>query len=197
LLIKDLVVTFISNNHFSYIQEKIIMFDTLNQIFSYEEGGAGLIKEVYVTIQPLLSDRPDYWLQRAKSILKLENKSIQILKDGIDYARKAFKDGIRQKTITNAEFTIALLYGKLCNLEEYKEVDNVFEAVEWFHTAINKHSYNKAYVDSMLEHSRKNRGPFHSLCNYLKDGEKNVRLLSVRDKVQDLLHYYNDDAAIC
>lgn len=192
LLIKELVEVFIGNQHFNYIQQKVIMFDTLNQVFSYDKGGAGsLIKEVYITIQPLLSDSPDYWLQRAKSILKLEQKDIDTIKDGIDYARKAFKDGIRDKTINNAEFTIALLYGKLCKLENYSEPNNIVEAIDWFHTAINKNKSNKAYVDSMLEHSRRNKGPFHYLCIYLQDGDKDIKLLNAREKVKDLLSYYN------
>lgn len=191
-LIKELVESFIVNQHFSYISQKVIMFDTLNQVFSYEDGGSGsLIKEVYIAIQPLLSDNPDYWLQRAKSILKLELKNIDTIKDGIDYAKKAFKDGVRNKTVTNAEFTIALLHGKLCFLENYSDYNNIFEAIEWFYTSINKNKYNKAYIDSMLEHSRKNKGPFHNLCNYLKDGDKDIKLLNVREKVQALLHYYN------
>ncbi|MCI5191334.1 MAG: hypothetical protein D3905_16445 [Candidatus Electrothrix sp. AS4_5] len=190
-LIKELVESFIINHHFSYIQEKVIMFDTLNQVFSYEEGGAGaLMNEVYVTIQPLLSDNPDYWLQRAKCILRLERNNLDNIKDGIDYARKAFNDGIRKKTVNNAEFTIALLYGKLCKFEKYTNVDDIIEAIEWFHTAINKHKYNKAYIESMLERSRKKQGWFHYLCNYLKDGEKDAALLTVREKIQDLLAYY-------
>lgn len=199
LLIKELVKSFISNHHFRYIQQKVIMFDTLNQIFSYEDGGAGaLIKEVYITIQPLLSDNPDYWLQRAKSILKLERDNIKIVKDGIDYARKAFKDGTREKTINNAEFTIALLYGKLCKLENYAGPENVIEAINWFYTAISKNKYNKAYIDSMLEHSRNRRGPFHHLCIYLEYGEKDISLLQCREEVRILLEYYKQkDRTFC
>ncbi|PKN73922.1 MAG: hypothetical protein CVU52_06950 [Deltaproteobacteria bacterium HGW-Deltaproteobacteria-10] len=189
-IIKRIVKLFICNESYTYIQQKIIMFDTLNQLFGADEGGAAaLIRAVYEEIQDLLSDIPDYWLQRSKSILKLENKRIDRIHDGIDYARKAYEDGIRQKTIMNAEFTIALLYGKLCKMEEYKRYEDINEAVDWFYSALNKYRSNRPYIESMLEYSKKEQGPFYHLCNYLNLNNAHSQLLEKRDKVRYLLEY--------
>ncbi len=189
-IIKRIVKLFTNNESYAYIQQKIIMFDTLNQLFGSDEGGAGaLIRAVYEEIQDLLSDMPDYWLQRSKSILKLENRRIEHVRDGIDYARKAYQDGIRQKTINNAEFTIALLYGKLCKMEEYDNYEDVIEAVDWFYSAMNKHRSNRTYIESMIEYSKKEQGPFYHLCNHLNRNNAHAQLLRKRDEVRYLLEY--------
>ena len=189
-VILKLAKLFVDIDSYRYIQQKIIMFDTLNQVFGVSHGGvSALIRTVYEKLQDILSDDPNYWLQRSKSILKLENKNLGDLRDGVDYAKKALNDSKRTKTVINAEFTIALLYGKLCRMEDYAKPFDVAEAVDWFYEAIQKHNYNKDYINSMIEHSRSKRGDFFKLCKYLYGENLHYELLPKRDKVQFLIEY--------
>lgn len=51
----------------------IILFDTLNQLFGGKSGAGNLIFEVYESLETYLNDNMHYWLQRAKSIYRLNS----------------------------------------------------------------------------------------------------------------------------
>lgn len=101
------------------IVKKIIMFDTLNDIFSRKyswdsinyvsssgrsgtklSGAAGLIQMIYSDekIKQLKAPDPNYWLQRAKSIYITYKKETDIseLYKGINWAIKAEQDSLIQ-----------------------------------------------------------------------------------------------------
>lgn len=186
-LIIDLVKAFHNNSEYKYLSEKLIMFDNLNQIFGGRKGGvAHLILELYKELQNILFADPDYWLQRAKAILKLDYRTVEEVNDGIDYAKKALNDGKRDKTIINAEFTIALLYGKLCKLNKYSDIEQVKDCVEWFYRAINNNQFNRDYVDSVIKETRGQKGYFYHFCKYLSQECTDIRLLEKKEKVNFL-----------
>ncbi|NTW53357.1 MAG: hypothetical protein HGB15_01035 [Chlorobaculum sp.] len=188
-LITDLVKTFDPYGEYHYISKKIVMFDNLNQLFSRDGGAAHVILALYESLQDIMYADPDYWLQRAKAIMKIRAATVGDVLNGIDYAKKAFLDGRRDKTVDNAEFTIALLYGKLCQLMKYGDVLYVAEAIKWFYNAINKQYANKDYIDSMLEASKGRKGYYYYLCEYLRQGITDPKLLSLREEIQFLLNY--------
>ena len=189
-LIIDLVRALDPYNEYRYVIKKIVMFDNLNQLFGGNHGGvAHLIFALYENLQDIMYADPDYWLQRAKAILKINDSTVEDVLNGIDYAKKAFQDGRRDKTVDNAEFTIALLYGKLCFMTKYSDVTYVFEAIDWFHDAISNQYSNREYIESMLEASKGRRGYFYYLCKYLAAGSLNSKMLIKREEVQFLLNY--------
>ncbi|WP_044419346.1 SIR2 family protein [Halarcobacter anaerophilus] len=189
-IIKKLIITFKDQGHYRIIQQRVMMFDSLNEIMGKGNGSLKLMLYLYENLSKQLSDIPDYWLQRAKAVYKLEKKNKQNLFDAIDYAKKAYFDAKRQRTSSNAEFMIALLYGKLCLLEDYKNFQNIEEAIQWFYKAIKNHEYNKTYILSMLDNRKSSRGVFSQFCHYLEKGkDKNIKILEYKDQIEEILEY--------
>lgn len=86
---------------------EIILFDTLNQLFSGRTNSKELISTVYAELQPLLKDDLHYWLQRAKSIYRTSS-TIESLNEAYTYAKKAYLDGSVSLT-EKAALTTALI----------------------------------------------------------------------------------------
>ncbi|MGM0642045.1 MAG: SIR2 family protein [Thermotogota bacterium] len=190
--IKKIISTFQNHGQYQIIQRRVMMFDTLNEITGKgKTGSLKLILYIYENLSKELNNIPDYWLQKAKAIYKLENHKTENIMKGIDYAKKAYFDGERQRTVSNAEFTIALLYGKLCDLENFSNDKNIIQAIDWFHKAITNHQYNKDYVESMLDNYKRSKGVFSSFCKYLDNGTKNTKLLNQRNQIKEILEYSN------
>lgn len=146
------------------VGKKIIMFDTINLLFSRKKGAGRLILRLYEELQPLLSQDPDYWLQRAKAMGTVLKGRAHLL-EAIDYAKKAFEDGKREKTVLNAEFTLANLYGKICETTNYNDKKLVSDALYWYYSAIRNNNYNQKYINSMLEITKWKKGNLYSLCS--------------------------------
>jgi hypothetical protein len=192
------IATSLSNiPELSSYANRIIMFDSLNYVLSLtteDKGRSGyipVVRSLYVNLQPVFKDLPDYWLQRAKSVLSLETGE-KLLVDGIDYALKAHNEAKRDRTIDNAEFTIALLYGKLCYYTEYKNTLYLTEAIKWFSASIGNYSRNEAYVKSMLEERSNSQNWFNKFCAQLQGNLSDPALLSSRDDIKHLLDVYKN-----
>lgn len=119
----------------------VILFDTLNQIFSGNDNSKILIYTIYENLQSLLENDLHYWLQRAKSIYRTQN-GLENYEEAYTYAKKAYIDG-DDALSTKAALTTALIS---CAIAEYKQgkeklgyyVESVYlayEAVfsEYFH----------------------------------------------------------------
>ncbi|EOL9051385.1 SIR2 family protein [Cronobacter turicensis] len=161
------------NKNNEEIGKKIIMFDTINLLFSRKKGAGRLILRLYEELQPLLSQDPDYWLQRAKAMGTVLKGRSNLL-EAIDYAKKAFEDGKRDKTILNAEFTLANLYGKICETTNYSDKGLISDALYWYDSAIRNNNYNQKYINSMLEVTKWKKGNLYSLCSNIIT--KNIKL---------------------
>lgn len=119
----------------------VILFDTLNQIFSGNDNSKRLIYVIYQNLQPLLENDLHYWLQRAKSIYRTQNK-LENYEEAYTYAKKAYIDG-DDALSTKAALTTALISCALAECKQGKEkldyyVESVYlayEAVfsEYFH----------------------------------------------------------------
>lgn len=156
---------------------RLTMFDTLNDLFPREEGGAGeLISIIYKELENILSTDPDYWIQRAKSILNIYSnyKDEDRIIEGIKCSQKAYEDvkkkikneksnGREEKNLTNALFTTALLYGRLVSIEEYKIKSNVEISIQWYYNAF-KDDSNVEYVYGLIEKNKR----------YLKENRKEL-----------------------
>lgn len=187
--IQTIIETFKTHGQYQLIQQRVMMLDSLNSIMGKEGGSYKLMRYIYEELQEQLSDSPDYWLQRAKVIYKLEKYNQNSVEDAIDYAKKAYHDGQRTRTVNNAEFMVALLYGKLCIMQKFNDNNNILSAIEWFSQAIKTHEYNKDYVNSMLENRQARRGTFITFCNYLDKGAKPAKLLNMKKEITLILTY--------
>lgn len=75
--ISDSIFTIVKKYKSDYSRRRlyidVILFDTLNQIFSGNDNSKMLIYIIYENLQPLLENDLHYWLQRAKSIYRTQN----------------------------------------------------------------------------------------------------------------------------
>jgi hypothetical protein len=190
--ISDTVRRLIDLPKFASIGHSMYMFDAINYVLaqtSDESEGTGyrpVVLSLYENLQPTLNSSADYWLQRAKAILNLENRKEALL-EGIDYAMKAYHEAERERTIDNAEFTIALLYGKLCVATRFNDVEYTKAAIQCFSRAIRNYHRNPQYVQTMLEGNRFRKNSFHQLCDFLVGEVTAVSLLPLRDDIKFLL----------
>jgi hypothetical protein len=187
-----LVNRLIALPQFASVGHSMFMFDAINHVMSQGVGrgeGTGyrpVVRSLYETLQLTLSSSPDYWLQRAKAVYNIEDDQTRIV-DGITFAMKAFREAERERTIDNAEFLIALLYGKLCSIVRYERIEYVLAAVKWFAQAIRNYQRNVNYVQGMLERSGHRKSYFDQLCDYLEGPLSNVALLPLKRDVDFLI----------
>ncbi len=187
--IQTIIETFKGHGQYQLIQQRVMMLDSLNGIMGKDGGSYKLMRYIYENLQQQLSDSPDYWLQRAKVIYKLEKFYIDAVKDAIDFAKKAYFDGKRSRTINNAEFMVALLYSKLCIMQKFHDIEAIKNAIEWFYNAIKTHEYNKDYVNAMLVNKESAGGTFITFCQYLDAGAKPAGLLPLSNQINTILAY--------
>lgn len=174
-IVLEMIKTLLSNKQYEDVGKKIIMFDTINILFSRKKGAGRLILKLYEDLQPILSHEPDYWLQRAKAMGKVL-KGERNLREAIDFAKKAFEDGKRDKTVLNAEFTLANLHGKICEDTNFTDKKLISDALYWYYSAIRNNDYNPKYINSMLENTHGKRGYLYNLCSNIM--KMNLKLSS-------------------
>ncbi|HHU4100574.1 MULTISPECIES: SIR2 family protein [Klebsiella/Raoultella group] len=162
-ILLEVIKTLLNNKQHEDTGKKMIMFDTINLLFSRKKGAGRLIIKLYEDLQPILSHEPDYWLQRAKAMGKVL-KGERNLREAIDFAKKAYEDGKRDKTILNAEFTLANLHGKICENTNFTDKGLISDALYWYNSAIRNNDYNPKYINSMLENTHGKRGYLYTLC---------------------------------
>ena len=114
---------------------EVILFDTINQLFSEHESSKTLIYTIYAGLQPLLKDDLHYWLQRAKSIYRTAD-AVESLDNAYTYAKKAYLDG-NSALSAKAALTIALI---LCAIAEQnskeERIGNYEAAVEYAYESV-------------------------------------------------------------
>lgn len=175
MILLEVIKALLSNKQYEDTGKKIIMFDTINLLFSRKKGAGRLILKLYEDLQPILSHEPDYWLQRAKAMGKVL-KGERHLREAIDFAKKAYEDGKRDKTILNAEFTLANLHGKICENTNFTDKGLISDALYWYNSAIKNNDYNPKYINSMLENTHGKRGYLYTLCSNIM--KMNIKLSS-------------------
>lgn len=178
---------------FKSIYGKIIGFDNLNQIFYSRHKGVGnLIFEIYSNIEEHLFKDPHYWLQRAKSTLYLKRKDKVMLSQAIDFAKKSHYDTENIKLKINSTTTIALLYGRLSNEQQFLDEKTLSDAIYWYYDAIQDKGVNRRYIDSIMGRDR-DRNDLKSLVKHLMSNgfvnnySMNTQLSTKADKLITLV----------
>jgi hypothetical protein len=153
------------------VAKNLILFDTLNDIFRKKEGGAsGLIFQIYNELSSILYEDPNYWIQRAKSILYLKREDEKMLLDAISYAKTAYnnsKNDRNFKVLDNATLTLAMLYGRIINSKKFKDNNYLNETINYYYQAFNSRT-NVKYIDRIIIKANKNnKNDLKNLCYYL------------------------------
>lgn len=174
------------------IANAMFMFDSINYVLTQASTGGErtgfrpVVRQVYESLQPLLNDSPDYWLQRAKATLNVDDDEMSLI-SGIEFALKAYSEADRTRTMDNAEFSIALLYGKLCAVTKHKNPRYVASAIEWFSRAVQNYHRNPDYVQRIFNETRERRGWFSQLCDHLEGPVTDPLLLPLKGDIQYLI----------
>lgn len=177
---------------FRAVGQSMYMFDAINYVLSQgvrQGAGTGyrpVVRSLYENLQQRLNNSPDYWLQRAKAVFNIEDDQASIV-DGIGFALKAFREAERERTIDNAEFLIALLYGKLCAVTRFGQIDALTSAIRWFCNAIRNYERNENYIRGLLDGRDLRRNYFDQLCDYLEGPISHIELLPLKRDVDFLL----------
>jgi hypothetical protein len=188
---------------FNALGRSMYMFDAVNQALTPaaaaedKTGFRPVIRSLYEELQEDLSHSPDYWLQRSKAVLNVEDSEDRII-EGIQWAKKCFEEADREKTRVNAGFHISLLCGKLCSVTRFAKTGYVLEAVRYFYHAIRDYHRNAKHVLELIESSRRRKSWFDELCDYLEGERLPFELLTVKREVDFLLsvrRVWRDDAA--
>ncbi len=168
----------------------VILFDTLNQIFSGNDDSKFLIYTIYKDLQSLLENDLHYWLQRAKSIYRTQN-GIESYEEAYTYAKKAYIDGDVALS-TKAALTTALISCAIAEQKQGKEklgyyVESVYlayEAVfsEYFHRY-------PTYLNLELPVGKNTRSErrITEACKYVKSHSKQSDDI---EKSDELLKYF-------
>lgn len=171
----------------------VILFDTLNQIFSRYNNTEKLIYTIYKKLQLVLDNDPHYWLQRAKSIYRLTD-DIEQLEEAYTYAKKTYIDAYNKGLSAKAALTIALI---LCAIAEQKggkeKLQDYKECVVLANEAVFSSYYHSypAYLTSALPigENKKSEKRLTDACTYVK---KHCDPSELEYKISEkILQYFN------
>lgn len=168
---------------------ELVLFDNLNSIYETPlnhsaDWRSAIIKSVYEQLATVMSDKPDYWLQRAKSFYYMSNDEGE-LRTAIGYCEKGLVEKIA-KTWSNAKLTKANIYGKLCFVSKYRNDEDLIKAVEAYVDAINDRDSNRGYIDELLRKSKDGRSYMGKVCDA---ASSRIGLLPHRMAIQHILDY--------
>ncbi|GGD85984.1 hypothetical protein GCM10010985_45700 [Caballeronia grimmiae] len=146
---------------------QLILFDNLNSI--YEQNVAHkadwrnrVIKLVYEKLASVISQEPDYWLQRAKSVYYISNDEIE-LRAAVEFCEKGIIERDRKASI-NANLTKANLLGKLCQITNFVSDEDLRKAISTYAEALASRNENPRYIDGLLKRNRYGKGYIRGVC---------------------------------
>lgn len=193
------------NDIFSRRYSKSSIMKLSNKSDRIQNGAGSFIHNVYEDndIKQLKADDPNYWLQRAKSIyitsryskkdsFKLENE----LKNAIQWAKKAERDskikaeyGEKKyyRTESNAIMQIAMLYGKLAKLQDYKDKAVNNSTIDYYYKMFSD-SNNIGATKTFLKNSR----GYEDFNSLIKELVGNNKMNIVREEWENEINFLID-----
>ncbi|HAJ79705.1 MAG TPA: hypothetical protein DCO75_08025 [Fibrobacteres bacterium] len=178
-LILKMVDTSLSTSIFSALR-----VDTIRILFP--KHFRELTNNLYESLRPVLSSLPDFWLQWAKGLLYTK-ENLADMERALSYAQKAFADG-RDKTALNSQYTIALIYGKMCQLEQFGNMDRNIEAVQKYANVIKIRNKNARYVNSLLKEENISARTLTELIRYVQS-HLTAGVLKIKVEFELLLNF--------
>ncbi|MFC1239749.1 SIR2 family protein [Treponema vincentii] len=185
-LIKIISQLYFTNDSF-YCARQVLLFDNFNAIFVlFDTGVLHIPYSVYEKVEVILKDEPDYWLQRAKGILRLSSRTDE-LKVAYEYAYKAFIDfETKEKYSEKAVLTLAMIAGKICKLNKYVDDIWIENAIDQYYEALISEK-NINYNENLIAKAKQDRlnNDLYCFARYLF--ENTSKYLSRKDKVDEIL----------
>lgn len=168
----------------------IILFDTLNQIFSTNKDSKSLIYTIYKDLQPLLENDLHYWLQRAKSIYRTQD-NVESFEEAYTYAKKAYIDG-KGALVVKAALTTALISCAIAEKKPEKDKMGYYiECVFLAHTAVFSDYFHlyPTYLNSELPIGKNTTSErrITEACEYIC---KNCEQSGCERESRELLEYF-------
>lgn len=193
--IADSIYYIVSNFKPDYSRRRlyidIILFDTLNQIFS-KSNKDELIKKIYIKLQPLLESDSHYWLQRAKSIYRTSSDLTNLM-EAYGFAKKSYMDNENDNLKNKSALSLSLICCALAEItngdEQYKYYE---EAVLKANEAIfsDFFRFNPRYLISELQIG-KNTGSEKRILNACKYIIDNSKVPFYIRKSEEIIDYFS------
>lgn len=176
---------------------EVILFDTLNQLFSENEGSTKIIFKIYDALHDILNDSMDYWLQRSKSIYRRNYRDINDLEKAYKYAYKAYADG-GDRLKSKSALTLSLICCLIANCKSNVSIENSKnssdyerKAILFGYEAIKSDFYkNKDKLKNAID-VEKRRG-YRNLILDICNNCNNVYDLEYRDKIMEIRRVFNE-----
>jgi hypothetical protein len=174
----DIVEKLREYDSFKNSWKSLIAFDTLNQIFYKQTGGAiNLIFSIYNKLETLLYNDTHFWMQRAKSIFYLKRTSVSELKKAIEYTKKVYYDSNELSRIRiNASFQIAMIYNRVIVLENFRNNETLRDAISWICIGLKENMHNTKFINDFLEVANKEKfkNDFYAIAMYIFDNPQSA-----------------------
>lgn len=177
---------YFTNDSF-YCARQVLLFDNFNAIFSlFDTGVLHIPYSVYEKVEITLKDEPDYWLQRAKGILRLSSKTDE-LKIAYEYAYKAFIDfETKEKYSEKAVLTLAMIAGKICKLNKYVDDIWIENAIDQYYEALISEK-NVNYNENLIAKAKKDTKKNDLYCLGIHLFRNRSRYSTRKDKIDKIL----------
>lgn len=171
--------------------QELLFFDNLKENLhtGHKKIFQKIVIELYKKLEKELTNDKHYWLQRAKSILYMQSDDIESIKDGLRFSTKIYTDEIikESKLSGYAAHISAMLYGRLIVLEDFMNLNNIQEAIDFYYLIFEKYDWNKIYIKNMTKRTDKN--DLKVLCFDYSD--KNLDI-EYKIKLKDLRNFYRE-----
>jgi hypothetical protein len=170
--------------------QDLLFFDNLQQNLQnrqHKEYFQTIVIDLYTKLENELTTDKHYWLQRAKSILYMQSDDINAIKDGLRFSTKVYTDelNVTSKLSGYAAHISAMLYGRLINLEEFNDIDNIKAAINYYHTTFNDYTWNSIYLSKMIK-----RTDVNDLKKLCFDFDSDTLDMEYREKLRDITSSY-------
>ena len=159
----------------------IMQFDTLNEIYGGNRGAGKLIERVYEELQSVLNKDPHYWLQRSKSVYRMNPGNADKLKEAYQYCVKASDDKERMNSKLEAQtsLTLSLISGLLYRLTSGDEAVSYAETcIVNGYNAMKSDYYSLQHRERLEKERIGSRQTYEDLCKeicekYISNGVSN------------------------
>lgn len=168
---------------------QLIRVDNLRVLFPTKHGE--FIDSLFDSLKTHFNTSSDFWLQWAKATLYTSN-NIDKLKISLNYAKKAEADG-SLSTKKNATHTLALIAGKITELQSYKNAEDNIRAVKAFTEAIRNNDINTRYVRNLRSPEDKAHKQATRLLNSIMSDLK-IDYLIVKNEIAELQSFFQKTA---
>jgi len=181
-----------------------VLFDTLNQFFGKKSGAGKIIYDIYNELQKYLYDNMDYWLQRSKSIYRLNPQNKDELIKAYRYAKKANLDGddrIKAKSSLTLSLICCLLSKIGSDAKEKEEQE--LEAIDYAYDAITSDYFKRIgpnRLNSEFERNNKRGTPYYDrileICSKYNNEKSSSNILYKIATIESVLSNVEKQASV-